>query len=62
MITQYAEYLELTGLGNYEDSNPLLENTPYFEKFTFPGEEDGSTTVTIGYYEGIRELFLKVGK
>lgn len=62
MITQYAEYLELTGLEKYEDSNPLLENTPYFEKFTFPGEEDGSTTVTIGYYEGIRELFLKVGK
>ena len=62
MIAQYAEYLELIGLENYEDPNPLLETTPYFEKFTFPGEEDGSTTVTIGYYEGIRELFLKVGK
>ena len=62
MIAQYAEYLELSGLENYEDPNPLLETTPYFEKFTFPGEEDGSTTVTIGYYEGIRELFLKVGK
>lgn len=62
MVAQYADYLELTGLENYEDPNPLLETTPYFEKFTFPGEEDGSTTVTIGYYEGIRELFLKVGK
>lgn len=62
MIAQYADYLELTGLEKYEDPNPLLETTPYFEKFTFPGEEDGSTTVTIGYYEGIRELFLKVGK
>ena len=63
MITEYADYLELTGLQNYEDPNPLLETTPYFEKFTFPGEEDGSSmTVTIGYYEGIRELFVKVGK
>lgn len=63
MITKYADYLELTGLQNYEDPNPLLETTPYFEKFTFPGEEDGSSmTVTIGYYEGIRELFVKVGK
>ena len=62
MIAQYADYLELTGRENYEDPNPLLETTPYFQKFTFPGEEDGSTTVTIGYYEGIRELFLKVGK
>ena len=63
VITEYADYLELTGLQNYEDPNPLLETTPYFEKFTFPGEEDGSSmTVTIGYYEGIRELFVKVGK
>ena len=61
MIGRYAEYLELTGLEKYEDQNPLLETTPYFAKYTFPGEED-STTVTIGYYEGIRELFLKVGR
>ena len=62
MIDRYAEYLELTGLEKYEDPNPLLETTPYFAKYTFPGEEEGSTTVTIGYYEGIRELFLKVGR
>ena len=62
MIDRYAEYLDLTGLEKYEDQNPLLETTPYFAKYTFPGEEDDSTTVTIGYYEGIRELFLKVGR
>lgn len=62
MIDRYAEYLELAGLEKYEDQNPLLETTPYFAKYTFPGEEEGSTTVTIGYYEGIRELFLKVGR
>ena len=62
MIDRYAEYLELTGFEKNEDQNPLLETTPYFAKYTFPGEEEGSTTVTIGYYEGIRELFLKVGR
>lgn len=62
MIDRYAEYLELTGLEKNEDQNPLLETTPYFAKYTFLGEEEGSTTVTIGYYEGIRELFLKVGR
>ena len=62
MIDRYAEYLELTGLEKNEDQNSLLETTPYFAKYTFPGEEEGSTTVTIGYYEGIRELFLKVGR
>ena len=62
MIGRSAEYLELTGLEKYEDQNPLLETTPYFAKYTFPGEEEDSTTVTIGYYEGIGELFLKVGR
>lgn len=62
MMAQYADYLELTGLEKYDDQNPLLETTPYFEKYTFPGEEEGNTVVTVGYYEGIRELFLKVGK
>ena len=61
MITQYEEYLGLTGRTAYENPNPLLETTPDFQKYTFPGGDKGSVTVTIGFYEGIRELFLKVG-
>ena len=37
MIDRYAEYLELAGLEKNEDQNPLLETTPYFAKYTFPG-------------------------
>lgn len=62
MISQYEEYLGLTGRETYGNPNPLLETTPNFQKYTFPGGDKGSVTVTIGFYEGIRELFLKVGK
>ena len=42
--------------------NPLEETTPYFIKYSFPGNGEESTVVTIGFYEGINELFLKVAR
>ena len=48
------------------------ETTSNIEKYTVPGmvngsgnaieEADGMTTLTLGFYEGINELFLKVEK
>jgi hypothetical protein len=46
----------------YEDQNPLLETTPYFKKYVFAGMGNEKTIVTIGFYEGINEFFLKVSK
>lgn len=60
MVESWSEYLELQGMQEYESDNPLLETTPYFQKYRFPGMEEGSTVVTIGFYEGIKELFLKI--
>lgn len=51
------------GLGTpmeYESDNPLLEATPYFKKYVFSGMGNGNTIVTVGYFEGINELFLKI--
>lgn len=62
MIKSWAEYMELSMPETYESDNPLLENTPYFEKYRFAGTDDESTVVTIGFYEGINELFLKVSR
>jgi len=59
MIKKWSEYLALDGLSKETSDNPLLETTPYFERFCFPGMENGQTKVTIGFYEGINELFLK---
>lgn len=51
------------GLGSpssYESDNPLLETTPYYKKYVFQGMGDERTIVTVGYYEGINEIFLKI--
>ena len=60
IVRRWSEYLELTDMEKDDMDNPLLETTPYFEKFSFPGIENGKTKVTIGFYEGINELFLKI--
>lgn len=59
MVEEWSAYLGLTGQEVYEAENPLLETTPNFYKYRFPGMDEGSTIVTIGFYEGIHELFLK---
>lgn len=58
----WAEYMELGQPTEYENTNPLSENTPYFRKYTFAGTEEGDIVVTIGYYEGINELYLKISR
>ena len=60
MMEEWGNYLGLTGREDYESVNPLQETTPNYLKYRFPGIEGGSTVVTIGFYEGINELFIKI--
>lgn len=62
LVADWAEYMGLSEPQPFESDNPLLETTPYFRKYVFPGMENGQTVVTIGFYEGINELFLKVSR
>ncbi len=62
IIAAWAEYMGLDEPREYENTNPLSETTPYFKKYTFTGMEEGNTVVTVGFYEGINELFLKISK
>lgn len=62
IIKVWAEYMGLGQPEEYQGTNPLAETTPYFKKYSFAGMENGSTTVTIGFYEGINELFLKISR
>lgn len=62
LVQKWSGYLELMGMEEYEVDNPLLETTPYFKKYRFPGMEAGNTVVTVGFYEGINEFFLKISK
>lgn len=58
----WAEYMELEPPQEYENANPLSENTPYFRKYIFAGTEEDNTVMTIGFYEGISELYLKISR
>lgn len=60
IIEAWASYMGLSAPTAYESDNPLLEPTPYFKKYVFSGMGDSRTIVTVGYYEGINEIFLKV--
>lgn len=62
IIAVWAEYMGLDEPQEYENTNPLSETTPYFKKYAFTGMEEGNTVVTVGFYEGINELFLKISK
>lgn len=62
LVADWAEYMGLGEPAPYESDNPLLETTPYFRKYVFAGMGNGQTVVTLGFYEGIDELFLKVSR
>lgn len=62
IIGIWAKYMGLREPQEYEGTNPLSESTSYFKKYTFTGIEGGSTIVTVGFYEGINELFLKISR
>lgn len=62
MIERWSAYMGLEAPGEYETDNPLLETTPYYKKYAFAGMGEDRTIVTIGFYEGINELFLKISK
>ena len=62
VMETWSRYMGLDSPEPYESENPLLETTPYFKKYVFPGMGDERTIVTVGFYEGINELFLKISK
>ncbi|MCM1174992.1 MAG: hypothetical protein NC341_08060 [Blautia sp.] len=62
VIEAWSGYMGLGAPEPYESDNPLLETTPFYKKYVFPGMGDARTIVTVGFYEGINELFLKIEK
>lgn len=62
LIQKWSDYMGLSLPQEYETDNPLLETTPYYKKYVFEGMGGERTIVTIGFYEGINELFLKISK
>lgn len=62
IVNRWSEYLGLSEVVPYDMSNPLMETTPYFKKYACSGMGDGTTIITVGFYDGINELFIKISK
>lgn len=62
LVEKWSSYMGLTAPEAYENDNPLLETTPYYKKYVFSGAGGDRTVVTVGFYDGINELFLKITK
>lgn len=62
MIEKWSEYMGLDSPKPYETDNPLLESATYYKKYAFSGMGEEKCIVTIGFYEGINELFLKISR
>ncbi len=60
IIEKWSSYMGFEAPEEYETDNPLLESTPYYKKYIVPGMGEERTIVTVGFYEGINELFLKI--
>lgn len=62
IIEKWSGYMGLGSPEPYEADNPLSETTPYYKKYVFSGMGGERTIVTVGFYEGINELFLKISR
>ncbi|MGL5436727.1 MAG: hypothetical protein ACRDBO_15195 [Lachnospiraceae bacterium] len=62
IMETWSRYMEIEIPIVHEQGNPLMETTPYFSNYAVTGEGDEKTVVTIGFYEGINELFLKISR
>ena len=62
IMEKWSDYMGISTPQPYESTNPLLETTPYYKKYVFSGIGNGDTIVTVGFYEGINELFIKISK
>lgn len=60
VIQGWCSHLGLPEPERDEEDNPLTEATPFFRKYVVPGTEDERTVVTVGFYEGIREMFIRI--
>ena len=62
IMDKWSAYMGLEPPVPYEAVNPLTETTPYFKKYVCTGPGDEKTIVTVGFYEGINELFIKISR
>lgn len=58
----WAEYLGASAPEPYVPGSPLTEDATHYQKYAISGMEGDKTIVTVGYYDGIREFFIKISR
>lgn len=56
----WLKQLEITDLGDITENNPLTETATQYKKFATEGMNLEKTVFTVGFYEGINEVFIKI--
>ena len=62
IVRLWAEYLGISAPEPYEPGSPLAEDATYHQKFSTNGEEGDKTIITVEYYDGINEFFIKISR
>jgi len=60
LANAWRQAANLTEAQLLEQNNPLPETTPHYKKYILEGLDSDSTVVTVGYYEGINEIFVRI--
>ena len=58
----WAAYLGSSAPKPYTPDSPLIEDATDYKKYAINGVGSDKTIVTIGYYEGVHEFFIKIAK
>ncbi len=60
LVSSWCQYLGLPKPRAFESSGILSEATPFFRKYVVQGNGEERTIVTVGFYEGIQEIFIRI--
>jgi len=59
-VRLWAEYLDTSEPQPFVPDNPLVEDASHYSKYTVKRTGNDKTVVTVGYYEGIQEFFVRI--
>lgn len=62
IIRLWADYLGASTPEPYVSSSPLVEEATHYQKYAISGIDGDKTIITVGYYDGIRQFFIKISQ
>ena len=62
IIQRWAQYAGTSAPEPYDAGNPLAIDATYYQRYIIGSADNEKTIVTVGFYEGINEFFIKISK